>query len=189
MTAVDENKSGDQLLVAIHDGVAYVRLRNRGSFKVSKAMKQFGLSAVDQNLDRIVVDLSDCVGMDSTFMGVLAGLAFRLKKKNNGRLYMINLSSRTRGLLSTLGLDQLVETCMAGATPPEFDNVFSQGRDMNALAADESSRRETAEMMLEAHENLVEVSPENLPRFKDVLTFLREDIKKADADNDRDTDP
>jgi hypothetical protein len=32
---------------------------------------------------------------------------------------------------------------------------------------------------LEAHENLVQVSPENLPRFKDVLTFLREDIKKA----------
>jgi anti-sigma B factor antagonist len=123
--------------------------------------------------------------MDSTFMGVMAGLAFRLKKKNNGRLYMVNLSARTRGLLSTLGLDQLVETFMAGATPPEFQAVFTQGREMKTLASDESSRRETAEMMLEAHEHLVEVSPENLPRFKDVLTFLREDIKRAEAEQDR----
>lgn len=188
MTTSDEEKTGDQLLVAIHDGVAYVRLRNRGSFKVSKAMKQFGVSAVDGHIQKIVVDLSDCVGMDSTFMGVLAGLAFRLKKHNNGRLYMVNLSSRTRGLLATLGLDQLVETCMAGATPPEFADVIAQGHQMKSLAADDSSRRETAEMMLEAHENLVEVSPENLPRFKDVLTFLREDIKKADADHGRDPD-
>jgi len=185
MTTADEDKSGDHLLVAIHGDVAYVRLQNRGSFKVSKAMKQFGASAIEQNVDKIVVDLTHCVGMDSTFMGVMAGLAFRLRKKNNGRLYMVNLSSRTRGLLATLGLDQLVETSMAGATPPEFEKVLAPNRELQPLASDESSRRETAEMMLEAHEHLVEVSPENLPRFRDVLTFLREDIKKAEAEHDR----
>ncbi len=178
------DRSADQLKVAIHDDVAYVRLLNRGSFKVSKAMKQFGLSAIERGLDTIVVDLSDCVGMDSTFMGVMAGLAFRMNKENQGRLYMVNLSPRTRGLLSTLGLDQLVDTHMAGSTPPQFEAVLAVGDKLQELNAEESSRRETAEMMLEAHEDLVDVTPENLPRFKDVLTFLREDIKKADADPD-----
>lgn len=182
MTTEDDGRKADQLKVAIHDGVAFVRLHNRGSFKVSKAMKQFGVSAIEQNIDKVVVDLTDCVGMDSTFMGVMAGLAFRLKKKNGGRLYMVNLSSRTRGLLSTLGLDQLVETYMAGTTPPEFEVVLATGRNMASYATGESTRRETAEMMLEAHEDLVEASPENLPRFKDVITFLREDIKKADSE-------
>ena len=189
MVMAGDDKSGDQLLVTIHDGVAYVRLHNRGSFKVSKAMKQFGVSAIERNINRIVVDLADCVGMDSTFMGVLAGLAFRLKQKNNGHLYMVNLSARTRGLLSTLGLDQLVETCMAGATPKEFEEIVGRGRALEELPADAASRRETAEMMLEAHENLVQVSPENLPRFKDVLTFLRDDIQKADADKGREPEP
>jgi hypothetical protein len=35
--------------------------------------------------------------------------------------------------------------------------------------------------MLEAHENLVRLSPENLPKFKDVLAFLREDLKRPDS--------
>jgi hypothetical protein len=37
--------------------------------------------------------------------------------------------------------------------------------------------------MLEAHEKLVEICPDNLPKFKDVLTYLRDDIKKqSDAE-------
>ncbi len=186
MTAAEEDKSGEQLHVAIQDGVAYVRLRDRGSFKISKAMKQFGVSVIERNIGTIVVDMSECVSMDSTFMGVIAGLAFRIKKKQ-GRMYMVNLSPRTRGLLSTLGLDQLVETCMAGATPPEVERIFASDREMQALAPDQGSQRETAEMMLEAHENLVRASPENLPRFKDVLTFLREDITKADSEQSDET--
>lgn len=179
MTALEEDKSGEQLQVAIQDDVAYVRLRDRGSFKISKTMKQFGVSVIDQNIRTIVVDMSECVSMDSTFMGVIAGLAFRLKKKQ-GRMHLVNLSSRTRGLLSTLGLDQLVETSMAGATSLEFERVFASDSKMQELASDHGSQHETAEMMLEAHEDLVRASPENRPRFKDVLTFLREDINNAD---------
>lgn len=178
----EPEKQGGQLSVAVHEQVAYVRLSDRGSFKISKSLKQFGVSAIDHGVEKLVVDMEECVGMDSTFMGVLAGLAFRLKKKNDGRIYMVNLTSRTRGLLATLGLDQLVETFMQGGTPAEFATMLDRNsRPMDVLKHDPGSRRETAEMMLEAHENLVEVSNENLPRFRDVLTFLREDIANADG--------
>ena len=45
----------------------------------------------------------------------------------------------------------------------------------------EGAAPDVAETILEAHENLVELSPENLPKFKDVLTFIREDLKKKEA--------
>lgn len=183
----EPEKAGGQLSVAVHEQVAYVRLNDRGSFKISKPLKQFGVSAIDHGVNKIVVDMEQCVGMDSTFMGVLAGLAFRLKKQNEGHIYMVNLTSRTRGLLATLGLDQLVKTFMQGATPTEFAGMLqNDGRQMDVLKHESGSRRETAEMMLEAHENLVEVSNENLPRFRDVLTFLREDIANA---NDAEAEP
>jgi anti-sigma B factor antagonist len=182
MSAEERDAAADQLAVMVNDEIAYVRLRDRGSFKISKAMKQFGLSAIEGGATKLVVDLTDCVGMDSTFMGVIAGLAFRLRKGNGGRVVMINLSPRTRGLLGTLGLDQLVETHMQGSTPAELSDPFLGSEDMDRIDQPSASRKETAEMMLEAHENLVEVSPENLPRFKDVLTFLREDIRKAGGD-------
>ncbi len=180
----DTEKTSEQLSVAVHEQVAYVRLNDRGSFKISKALKQFGLQAIEQGVRAIVIDAEDCVGMDSTFMGVIAGLAFRLKKDRSGVVHMVNLSSRTRGLLATLGLDQLVQTAMQGALPEEFAPMLNQDDSMQHLQHDASTRQETAEMMLEAHENLVQVSPENLPRFRDVLTFLREDIRKASPPQD-----
>jgi len=180
---IDGDKSADQLWVTMDEDAAYIKLRDRGSFKISKPMKEFGAMAVERGVSSVVVDLMDCVGMDSTFMGVLAGLAFRLRKKNGGEVYLVNLTPRTRGLLATLGLDQLVQPSMVGHTPERFVSVLNQSERMETLHHEDTSRKETAAMMLEAHENLVNVSPENLPRFKDVLTFLREDLKHAEHED------
>ena len=170
----------EQLTVTTQDGVAYVRLQGRGTFKISKVLKRFGLSTIEQGCTKIVIDMLRCESMDSTFMGVLAGLAIRLKA-GGGRVHLVNLSPRTRGLLATLGLDHIVSASMQGEMPAAFAGVLESGQAMETLTAQAGTQRETAEMMLAAHEHLVDVSAENQLRFKDVLTFLREDIKNADA--------
>lgn len=173
----------DKLLVAVSGDIAFIRVLGRGSFKISTAMKEFSTAAIDTGCRSLVLDMTECVGMDSTFMGVLAGLAFRLKQKAAGRITMVNLSLRTRGLLATLGLDQVIDPHMAGATPEDLQPYFQgTANRMTALDTHENSSRVTAETMLEAHENLVKLSPENLPKFKDVLTFLREDLKATQHD-------
>jgi anti-anti-sigma factor len=178
----DRRATGDKLLVVIHDGTGYVHVVGRGSFKNSTALKQFGTTAIEQDCHSIVLDMAECLGMDSTFMGVLAGLAFRLKQKSDGEILMVNLSTRTRSLLATLGLDRVIRPFMAGTTPPEYQQVLSGPVGLDPLETGDVSRRKTAETMLEAHENLVDLSDDNAPKFTDVLTFLREDLKKADDD-------
>ncbi len=177
----------DQLLVGISGEIAFIRVLGRGSFKISTALKEFSAAAIDTGCTSLVLDMAECVGMDSTFMGVLAGLAFRLKQKSAaGRITMVNLSVRTRGLLTTLGLDQVIDPHMAGATPENLQPYFqSTASRMTALDTRENSTRVTAETMLEAHENLVKLSPENLPKFKDVLAFLREDLKANPRDGQK----
>lgn len=176
--AAPAEQPADRLLVTIQGGTAFVRVHGRGSFKVSTALKEFALAAIDGPCRRLVLDMAECVGMDSTFMGVLAGLAGRLKPKN-GSILMVNLTTRTRGLLSTLGLDLVIEPYMQGSTPADLQGVLGQGAaGLTALSTGEASQRATTETMLEAHEDLVRLSPENLPKFKDVLTFLREDLKR-----------
>ena len=172
----------DKLLVAVLKDAAYVSVQGRGSFKISAAMKEFAAAAIAQGARRLVLDMADCVGMDSTFMGVLAGLAARLKSQTGGKIVMVNLSLRTRGLLTTLGLDQVIEPYMAGATPDALKPFVSDRGNLASLDTREKSQLATAETMLEAHEDLVRLSPENLPKFKDVLTFLREDLKKTALD-------
>ncbi len=178
-----QQQADDRLLVAIQGPSALVRVEGRGSFKISPALKEFVLAAIEQKCATVILDMARCVGMDSTFMGVVAGLALRLREQRDGKIIMIHLTPRTRGLLSTLGLDQVVEPYMADATPKSIQHLIPERAAlMAALDTREKSRRATAETMLEAHEALVELSPENIPKFKDVLTFLREDLKRTDFD-------
>lgn len=111
-------------------------------------------------------------------MGVLAGLAARMKQRNGGLMILLNLAPRTRGLVATLGLDQVVRAYEPGQTPDELKGVAALSEGLSALQAGGEARAATTQTMIEAHENLVELSPENLPRFKDVLTYLREDLKR-----------
>lgn len=168
----------DKVWVALHEQTALLRVDGRGSFKVSTAVKQFGQVAVSSGCKLAVLDLTDCVGMDSTFMGVLAGWAGRMVEINTGKVVLLNLSPRTRGLVSTLGLDQIVQAYESGATPAEYQKFSSWSRRLHELDVPAQNQRTTAETMLEAHENLVKLSDENLPRFKDVLTFLRDDLTR-----------
>ena len=172
--------SGDGLHVAIQGPLAFIRVLGRGTFKISSSLKEFAVQAIDSGCRRLVLDMAECVGMDSTFMGVLAGLAFRLRMVPDGRIVMVNLNPRTRGLLATLGLDEAVDPHLAGSLPEDLKPFFHRvGKALSSLPVEERGQAETAQTMLKAHEDLVRLSPENLPKFKDVLTFLREDLKKS----------
>jgi len=175
----EKQQHADQILVALRDKLALIRVMERGSFKVSSAMKTFGAAAADKGVNRLIMDMSDCIGMDSTFMGVIAGLASRLKHQTGGKIYMINLHARTQSLLSTLGLDRIVETYLLGREPKDIQVLVSHETHLDNLSPEDRGRQETASLMLEAHENLVALSEKNRPKFKDVLTFLREDLKKG----------
>ena len=176
-----EHRDG-ALSVAIHKGIGLVRVSGRGTFKVGSALKHFGMAAIDGKCSCILFDMSECVGMDSTFMGVLAGLGAELRRRSSGDIILVNLSEKTRGLMATLGLDQIVKAYMAGTEPKDIGALCPGDDVLDILAIGQESREDTARTMLEAHENLVEVSSENYPRFKDVLTFLREDVEKAASD-------
>ena len=178
----------DRVLVSIQDDTAYIHVIGRGSFKVGGGMKQFGVASIERGCRQIVLDMAECTGMDSTFMGVLAGLAFRLKQRQDrGDIHIVNLSARTQGLLTTLGLDQVVETYMAGSTPEPFRDALATRDAIEEVPCEDDSRASTARTMLEAHQDLVNLSPENLSKFKDVLSFLREDLRKEELGNSSDS--
>ena len=168
----------DTILVAATPVAAMVRVTGRGTFKSGPALKQFGLSCIETGCSQIVIDLRDCVGMDSTFMGVLAGLSSALKKKNGGFLSAINLNAKNMALLDTLGLTAMIKTCGAGA---ESDRIAAGiGTAPTQLDTSGADKRTTTVTMLDAHETLVGVSSVNLPKFKNVLEYLRDDLKKQD---------
>ena len=183
----DSTMPVERLRVALHQHTGLVRVIGRGSYRISPALKEFTSAALDRGAAGIVLDMTDCIGMDSTFMGVLAGLAMRLRKEEraDGRVVLINLSPKLRRLLTTLGLDQLVDVHLTGETPPDLDAFSDRGlQEEGADAPTASSRKSRMQTMLSAHEDLVEALPQNRPQFKDVLDFLRQDLAREDGQDD-----
>lgn len=172
----------DSVRVAVAGDTAFVRIGGRGSFKTAPALKQFAARAVGSGKARqMVFDMLDCVGMDSTFMGVIAGIAMRLRRECSGRVVAINLSAKTAGLLDTLGLTQLVATHLAGPPSEPWTRVLPASGGLAALDTGTEDRRASLDTMLRAHQDLVQAAPSNLARFEDVIEYLRKDVAEQNG--------
>ena len=155
----------------------WVRVAGRGSFLNSGSLKEFAREMVNRGYREFVFDLQDCVMMDSTFMGTMAGMALRLKELGQGRLHVIHCGERSLELLSGLGLDQILDIQTNGATAPECEELTeASGRPVEGSA---DVKREQAGTMLEAHEACVEANEANAAKFKDVLEYLKQDLHLA----------
>jgi anti-anti-sigma factor len=172
-----------KIMVARSADLGFVKVVGRGSFQNSSCLKAFYQQLLKEGVGRFVVDLDACTYLDSTFLGILLGLGLKLKEGGNGLLRILNASPRNLELLRNLGLDRLIsiEGCGEGLR----GEVNGTGtRSLNGVKEEHlaempcpvPTRAEAAPTILEAHENLMEFDPRNVPKFKDVVEFLREDL-------------
>jgi anti-sigma B factor antagonist len=162
----------------------YVRVAGRGTFQNSQPLRSFALDMIEQGYKVFVVDLSQCQGMDSTFLGVLAGIGLRLRQ--NGHRGEIHINASNMELLQTLGLDRIfsVDACLidTGKNAPPADADFSKLPETDPEDLSKPlNKNETSDLMLEAHDDLVRCDQRNAPKFKDLTKFLREKIERRKA--------
>lgn len=170
MLGMEQNH--DDLQAAIAGDKIFIRVTGRGSFKISATLKQFIAEITSkQAASAVVLDLAECIGMDSTFMGVLAGLSGRLKQTGQ-TLELINLSDKNAQLLATLGVDRVIAH-YSHSHGHELPDQPAQ-----SLSAASATKKDLAETALQAHETLVELSEENRPRFKRVIEYLKADVDR-----------
>ena len=108
--------NNNNLTAAYNDRTAVLRIEGRGSFKASPPMKRFIHQVINtESADRILIEMSNCSGMDSTFMGVVAGIACYIKGKPAFSFKLINLSEKNKKLLVTLGVDRVVDYSLSAS--------------------------------------------------------------------------
>jgi anti-anti-sigma factor len=176
------------LLVAVTDYAAVVRVNGRANFTTSVSFKQLVTELRQRGFHSFVLDLSECVTMDSTFLGVLAGTALKLAEKDcfaacNGarveppHLRLLNPNQRVADLLENLGVSDLFQTVRC-------EGPLAAEQNLTPAQEAQPSREEVSLACLEAHRVLMEINPANIPRFKDVTQFLAEDLKKLRAQSE-----
>jgi anti-sigma B factor antagonist len=172
-----------KILVARRANLGFVKVVGRGSFQNSGCLKAFYLQMLKDGVNRFVVDLDVCTYLDSTFLGILLQLGLKLKNAGNGLLHVLNASPRNLELLRNLGLDRLIHIegpeAHNGSVTQNGKTADSDGvteKDLREVSCSLPSKAEAAPTILEAHETLMEFDPRNVPKFKDVVEFLREDL-------------
>jgi len=150
-----------------------IRIQGRASFTNSGSLREFIGEMIGQGRRRFVVDFNACTGMDSTFLGVLAGLALDLRKSDpKGTVVFCRLGTRNLELIRNLGLHRL-------ATVDVGNDCIDSTRAVEPLEATRLDELENARMCLEAHENLVETDQTNQEKFQDVLVFLKNRVDQG----------
>ena len=129
---------------------------------------------IDQGKRNFVVDFGDCTAMDSTFLGILTGTALDLRNfVPPGSMMFIRLDKRNLEVVRNLGLHRLVDIDSSLSSlsfdPRESEEIVptDSGKDQKA----------TAEMILKAHQNLIQLKEGNREKFQDVISFLKEQLK------------
>lgn len=174
-----------KILVARSADLGFIKVVGRGSFQNSGCLKAFYQQLLKDGVRRFVVDLEACTYLDSTFLGILLGLGLKLKECGAGLLHILNANARNLELLRNLGLDRLIH--IAGVNEGRDNgaavlNGVKEGL-MKEMPCPVPTRAEAAPTILEAHENLMEFDPRNVPKFKDVVEFLREDLGQPAGKN------
>ena len=156
------------LLIAHNKGAYTIIVEGRANFDYGLPLRNFAKN-LDNNFTQIAIDLRACLGMDSTFMGIMAMIGLKAKK-NNVQVEILNADENNKYLLEGLGLDKLFkfvdkDTC----------NICDEKIPQDS---DSCSVLNTAETVLDAHKTLTRIDKSNIPKFDKVIEFAQQDVDK-----------
>jgi anti-anti-sigma regulatory factor len=167
------------LLIAHNKGAYTIMVEGRANFDYGLPLRNFAKN-LDNNFTQIAIDLRSCIGMDSTFMGIMAMIGLKAKK-NNVQVEILNADENNRYLLNGLGLDKLFKFVNKDTCDICKEKVVPSPEAPSSLL-------NTAKTVVEAHETLMDVDKENVPKFKKVVEFAQQDVdtlKNKDKNKDK----
>jgi anti-anti-sigma regulatory factor len=161
-----------KLMVLVGERFACVKVAGRANFATSVDFKTVLTELEGKGYPYIVIELSECALMDSTFLGVLAASGVRMNPTEGDcakqAIELRNANDRLLELLESLGVLHLFKTCQGELPPCE----------QIAPSPCHPSREALTRASLEAHKTLMQINPQNVSKFKDVTRFLAEDLEK-----------
>ena len=154
--------------VARSAATIYVRVQGLANMRNVQVLDSF-ITAELEGAVTLIIDLSACTGMDSTFMGLLVGTSQRLKGQQ-GRLVLVNPTEANLKLLHMLGVSDVVPVISGTVLPPLEFVTLTADPGLGPLQRMELIRR--------AHQNLVALNDANRVKFATFLEKLEADLAK-----------
>ncbi|MCX7044872.1 MAG: STAS domain-containing protein [Candidatus Sumerlaeota bacterium] len=159
------------------DDCAVLKIAGRGTFQNSLTLRRVLDEMMARRQDMaFIIDLKECDMMDSTFMGVLAGIGLRQRQGSKPGLSLVNVQPRVWRLLDTLGLTRFIDV----RPPNDVGKGASRTTSFTPVPEGSFSRRDQILLMIEAHQDLIHLDSRNKLQFENVLKYLDEALKEEE---------
>lgn len=128
-----------------------------------------------ESIDDIYFDLSSSTYLDSSFIGVIISVQKKLKKKyRESDVIILNPSDKVKDILENMGLLEVI--------PLQEENKFKNINLNEEIQKKLEKNYESIKLLLESHQNLMELSSENRKRFALVEELLKKELERNKND-------
>ncbi len=166
-------QTSSKISVCLVEHAAFIKISGKADSAFSQEFKGLIAQISRDPAMSVVLDLADCLFMDSTFLGILARFG-NDRDQAEPRLSpptIMNASPKVLELLDNLAVLSVFRVAkLADLRDIPYTDLPS--------ASGTWSKEQRTEHCLEAHRTLAVLSSENAARFKDVVHFLEEDLAK-----------
>ena len=171
----------NSILVGCLGSVAWVRIEGCANHENAACIKDFLRGRFDKGWRKFVIDLKECRGIDSTFIGMLYRLAVLVAEDSEeGAVEVINAGERNSKSIKKLGLDSFIQIDQDGSRWGDEQRLVAENL-QQPYHCPPIGKLEKTQLMLDAHEALITANEENRSRFCDVVDFLKQDLDAQTA--------
>jgi len=156
-----------KILVATVDNVPILKFIGDVRVLMSSALDNYFTSLYSRPvLDKMIVDMTETQGIDSTALGLLAKMAIQLRNRFNVRPTIVSTNPDITRILRSMSMGLICDILEEVSDP---DVSFDE---LNAQDETEDSVRKK---VIEAHQTLMTLSDENRAEFQDLVSALKAD--------------
>ncbi|MBZ0137067.1 MAG: STAS domain-containing protein [Planctomycetes bacterium] len=148
----------------------YVRVAGLGNFNNAGPMREYCEKAFNDGIRNVIVDLAQCTGLDSTFMGTLMGFL----GYGDGRHYsvtVVNATPSTMRAMSSLGLPKILHV--------KEDRIDFPDCKLTRLREGWQDKRRRTLLIRDAHVALMRADHENEARFGPFVEALVKEAREV----------
>jgi len=148
-----------------------VKVIGKGTMEYCPELFQLLSEKIDKEATKnIYFELSEAIYLDSSFIGVIVSIQKKLKKIKGATLILLNPSQKVKDILSSMGLMDILPL-QENLT---YKNIEAKGEIKKRL----EKNYKDIKILLESHQNLMEINPENKKRFGLVEEMLKKELEK-----------
>ena len=162
--------SAGKILVSDDQGLHIIKMRGDVRLNLCVPFDNYIESLFqNQTIERIIFDLSEAEGLDSTTLGLMAKLSVKSLQDKQVKPVVIGASPGIDRLLDMMGIKEFCEflnlpSPLNNEAPEKFKNLQMQGESL-----DESKVKQK---IIESHLVLMDLSEDNENKFKDLIKTL-----------------